>query len=344
MLMHQAPPPLPSPLTDQHGRGISYLRLSVTDRCNLRCRYCRSGGVLRMMPHDRMLTYEECLELIDVAVDLGMSKVRLTGGEPFVRKNFMQFLEQVLAAYPRLNLRLTTNGTLLDGKIPALKAIGVQALNISLDTLHRAKYQRITGRDFYLQVRRAIDQCLEDDLRVKINVVAMKGVNDDELADFIDLACRLPLDLRFIEFMPVGERTCWRPDQVWTAAEIVEQAQRIADVRPIRASGGRRHGPARMFHIEGGRGRLGVISPLSAHFCNLCNRLRITPNGRLRTCLFSDKEYDLLPVLRSPKLGRDQLRRIIILASKVKPVGAELLASLDREHAVCNTSMSAIGG
>lgn len=344
MLMQQAPPHLPSPLTDLRGRGISYLRLSVTDRCNLRCQYCRSGGVLKMMPHDQMLTYEECLELIDVAVDLGMNKVRLTGGEPFVRRNFMQFLEQVLAAYPRLNLRLTTNGTLLDGKVPALKSIGVQALNISLDTLQREKYQRITGRDFYLQVRRAIDQCLENDLRVKINVVALKGVNDDELADFLQLAFRLPLDLRFIEFMPVGASTVWRPDQVWSAAEIIEQAQGFLALRPVQEQGNRHHGPAKMFTIDGGQGRLGVISPMSSHFCNQCNRLRITPNGRLRTCLFSDKEYNLRPTLRSPKLGREQLRRIIILASRVKPMGAELLAGLRRDHAVCSKVMSAIGG
>lgn len=343
MHMPKTPKPLPDTLTDLHGRGISYLRLSVTDRCNLRCIYCRCGGTLSMMPHEHMLTYEECLELISVAVDLGLSKIRLTGGEPFIRKNFMQFLEQALALHPHLNLRLTTNATLLDGKIPALRDIGVQALNISLDTLQRDKYRKITGRDFYPQVRRAIDQCLENDLRVKINVVALKEINDDELPDFLRLAASLPLDVRFIEFMPVGEKTLWRPDQVWTAAEIVEQAQSIVELQPTQDQG-KHNGPARMFSIAGGKGRLGVISPLSSHFCDTCNRLRITPDGRLRTCLFSDKEYRLRPVLRSPTLGRDHLRRIIVLAGRFKPLGSDILARLRREHAVCRKAMSAIGG
>lgn len=333
----------PDALKDMRGRSISYLRLSVTDRCNLRCVYCRSGEVLKMMPHEQMLTYEECLELIAVAVELGMNKVRLTGGEPFVRRNFMQFLEQVLARHPHINLRLTTNATLLGGKVPVLKDIGVRALNISLDTLQREKFQRITGRDFFPQVRRAIDQCLDNRLRVKVNVVALKGVNDDELAAFLDLATRLPLDVRFIEFMPVGEKTVWRPDRLWSAEEIVGQAQDLVELLPVQEQG-RHDGPARMFTIVGGQGRLGVISPMSAHFCGTCNRLRITPAGRLRTCLFSDHEYRLCPVLRSPKLGREHLRRIIVQAGRFKPVGADLLVETRPEHAVCGKVMSAIGG
>jgi GTP 3',8-cyclase len=336
-------PRIPGTFTDLHGRSISYLRLSITDRCNLRCMYCRNRESLKMLPHDHMLTYEECLEIIAVAVELGMSKVRLTGGEPFVRSNFLHFLEQVLSRHPLMNLRLTTNGTLLNGKIPALKAIGVQALNISLDTLQREKFQRITGRDFFVQVRRAIDQCLENELRVKINVVALKGVNDDELEDFLLLAKRLPLDLRFIEFMPVGEKTIWRPDQVWTANDILVQARNIVELRPIHEQG-KHHGPARMFRIVDGKGRLGVISPMSSHFCNQCNRLRVTPDGRLRTCLFSDREYRLRPVLRSPRLGREQLRRIIVLAGRIKPIGHDLLSGLRQEPAVCRKVMSAIGG
>lgn len=341
--MQGKPKTLPDNLADLHGRSISYLRLSVTDRCNLRCMYCRSGTSLKTLAHDHILKYEECLELITVATELGMSKVRLTGGEPFVRKNFIHFLEQILSRHPHLNLRLTTNATLLNGKIPALKAIGVQALNISLDTLKRDKYQRITGRDCYLQVRRAIDQCLENNIRVKVNVVALKGINDDELADFLDLAQHLPLDIRFIEFMPVGEKTAWSPDRVWTARDIVEQAKTIVELQPIQKQG-EHQGPARMFGIAGGKGRLGVISPMSSHFCNQCNRLRITPDGRLRTCLFSDHEYRLRPVLRSPKLGRENLRKIITLAGRVKPIGHDILVQLRRERAVCHKVMSAIGG
>jgi cyclic pyranopterin phosphate synthase len=333
----------PDVLKDLRGRRISYLRLSVTDRCNLRCIYCRSGKALEMMSHAQILTYEESLELIAAAVELGISKVRLTGGEPFIRRNFMQFLEQVLARHPQLNLRLTTNATLLNGKIPALKDLGVRALNISLDTLQREKFQRITGRDFYFQVRRAIDHCLENQLRVKINVVALKGVNDDELAAFLDLATRLPLDVRFIEFMPVGRKTVWSPDRLWTAGEIVAQAQEIVELQLVQEQG-KFDGPVKMFTIVRGQGRLGVISPMSAHFCGECNRLRITSDGRLRTCLFSDYEYRLRSILRSPKLGREHLRRIILLAGRFKPVGADLLVGARLEHAVCSKGMSAIGG
>lgn len=331
-------------MIDHHGRSINYLRLSITDRCNLRCLYCRSScSELKMLPHNEMLSYEECLELIAVASELNISKVRLTGGEPFIRKNFLHFLEQVLQNHPHLDMRLTTNATLLSGKISTLKEIGIQGLNISLDTLDRAKFQRITGRDFFTQVRRALDECLELGLRIKINVVALKGVNDDELPDFVRLAEQLPLDVRFIEFMPVGESTLWCPEQLWAASEILRDAAKIVNLDPV-ADRDKRNGPARMFTIRGGRGRIGVISPLSSHFCNKCNRLRITPDGRLRTCLFSDKEYRLRPILRSPKLGREHLRRVIIRAGKIKPLGHELLAAQGRERSVCRKIMSAIGG
>lgn len=330
-------------MTDQHGRSINYLRLSITDRCNLRCLYCRSCSDLKMLSHDQMLSYEECLELIAVASGLNITKIRLTGGEPFIRKNFLLFLEQILQRHPGLDMRLTTNATLLGGKVPALKDMGIQGLNISLDTLDRAKFQKITGRDFFLQVRGAIDQCLEYGLRVKINVVALKGINDDELGGFVRLAETLPLDVRFIEFMPVGEKTVWQPDQVWTSKEILSQARELVQLESA-VDSGKHHGPARMFDIVGGQGRLGVISPMSSHFCGQCNRLRITPDGRLRTCLFSDKEYRLRPILRSPKLGHEHLRRVFTLAGKIKPMGHELLAAQGRERSVCRKIMSAIGG
>lgn len=336
--------PISETMIDHHGRSINYLRLSITDRCNLRCLYCRSScSDLKMLPHDQMLSYEECLELIAVASELSISKVRFTGGEPFIRRNFLHFLEKVLQRHPHLDMRLTTNATLLSGKISALKDIGIQGLNISLDTLNREKFHRITGRDFFPQVRGAIDQCLDHGLRVKINVVALKGINDDELPAFVRFAEQFPLDLRFIEFMPVGERTVWHPEQLWTATEILRDAGEIVHLDPV-VGLEKRHGPARMFTIRNGQGRIGVISPLSSHFCGQCNRLRITPDGRLRTCLFSDKEYRLRPILRSPKLGREHLRRVIIRAGKVKPMGHEILAAQGRDRSVCRKIMSAIGG
>lgn len=337
---------------DKYGRTVSYLRLSITDRCNLRCFYCKGGGKLDLLPHDDILRYEEMLKLIGLARDLGVRKVRLTGGEPLVRRDVLPFLDKVLTRYPGLDLRLTTNATVLPGKARLLKSFGLERVNISLDTLRREVFERITGRDHYLDVRRAIDECLAEGLKVKINAVALHTINDQDLPGFIDLATRLPLDVRFIEFMPMGQNTSWSSDYYWTAQNIVEQASGLAELKLVehclagKPTAGDTHGPARMYDIVGGQGRFGVISPLSDHFCGTCNRLRITSDGRLRTCLFSDKQYRLRPLLRHPKLGPEFVRTVLERAGKRKPLGYQLLAKAaeSAKHAVCATHMSGIGG
>lgn len=335
---------------DKYGRSVSYLRLSVTDRCNLRCFYCQGGQQLSLMPHQDILRYEEMLQLIGLAGKLGVRKVRLTGGEPLVRRDVLPFLERVLIQNPGLDLRLTTNATLLPGKAKLLKQYGLSRVNISLDTLERKKYEDITRRDYYMDVRRAIDECLEEGLLVKVNAVALRGVNDVELADFVALARQLPLDMRFIEFMPMGQGTAWSDGNFWSAQDIVAEASRHADLTPIPRSTSEvmgeadTHGPARMYSIADGKGRFGVISPLSDHFCGSCNRLRITSDGRLRTCLFSDRQYRLRPLLRHPKLGVEQVRKVIERAGQRKPLGHMLLAQALQNGPVCNTRMSGIGG
>ncbi len=333
---------------DAYGRTVSYLRLSLTDRCNLRCFYCRGNEALSFFPHDEILRYEEILQLIGLARDSGVEKVRLTGGEPMVRRDFMNFIERALTRFPALDLRLTTNATLLPGNAARLKALGLSKVNISLDTLRRGLYEEITGYDFYAQVRRAIDESLEHGLGVKINVVALKGVNERDLPGFVDMATSLPLDVRFIEFMPIGSGTTWKQDYYWPAMEIVEQAARLADLRPLdETKSERNHGPASMYTIQGGEGRIGVISPLSNHFCGSCNRLRITSDGRLRTCLFSDKQYRLRPLLRHPKLGIEFVRRVVERARQRKPLGYTLLQEAQEaahRAAVCSTKMQGIGG
>jgi GTP 3',8-cyclase len=333
---------------DQYGRTVSYLRLSLTDRCNLRCFYCRGNEAFSFFPHDEILRYEELLQLIGLAHESGVEKVRLTGGEPMVRREFMAFIERALSSFPSLDLRLTTNATLLPGNAARLKSLGLSKVNISLDTLRRDVYEKITGADFYGQVRRAIDESLEHGLGVKINVVALKGVNEQDLSGFVDMAASLPLDVRFIEFMPIGAGTSWKQDYYWPAAEIVEQAGRMADLRPLdETSCERNHGPATMYSIQGGVGRIGVISPLSNHFCRSCNRLRITSDGRLRTCLFSDRQYRLRPLLRHPKLGVEFVRKVLERARQRKPLGYTLLQEAQEaahKAAVCNTRMQGIGG
>lgn len=333
-------PPAAS-LTDSKGRSVSYLRLSVTDRCNLRCLYCDSR-MRQWLNHADVLRYEEFLDLMGLGQRLGIGKVRLTGGEPFARKGFMEFVEAARARFPALDLRLTSNATLLAPFAPRLFAAGVSRINISLDTLDPATFARVTGQDLYAEVRRGLEACLAAGIRVKLNAVAMRGVNDAELAGFLGLARELPIDVRFIEYMPMGGSE-WRPEQVWRAADILAEARTLAELVPV-GRDAEDSGPAQMFSIAGGAGRFGLITPLSNHFCGSCNRLRITSGGVLRTCLFSDRVYRLRGALRHPKLGLPYVERILRLASQVKPLGFELLAARRAGQGVCATAMSAIGG
>ena len=327
-------------LRDGRGREVSYLRLSVTDRCNLACMYCRPKGSINFISHDKILRYEELLDLVALARDMGITKVRLTGGEPFARRDFMTFVASIRRRFPDVDLRITTNATLLAGHPHALAELGVSAVNISLDTLDREKFERITGHDRLDAVRRALDECLAAGLRVKLNAVALRGINIPEIPDFVAMAKANPIDVRFIEFMPVGDGNLWRPENYISARDVLSAAARSAELVPDdhdRAAGG----PARMHRIEGGVGRFGVISPLSEHFCDSCNRLRITADGKLRTCLFSDREYRLRPILRNPVLGLPKVRQIIAMALRTKPLGYEVL---NPQAASGSRDMSAIGG
>jgi len=335
--------PLAQSLVDGHGRTISYLRLSVTDRCNLRCFYCNTCTDYTFIPHDQILRYEECLQIIGLATRLGLSKVRLTGGEPLVRKDCVPFVERVLDQYPEVDLRMTTNGTLLAPEVKRLHKAGLERVNISLDSLDRAKFARITGRDLLPKVRKGVEACLQEGVKVKINVVALKGVNDHELSDFLRLALDHSLDIRFIEFMPVGHCTSWSSTYFWSAEDILRAAQEITPLVPLDQDT-ENSGPARMYALPEGKGRVGVISPMSDHFCSRCNRFRITPDGRLRTCLFSDREYTLRPLLRSPKLGPEAVLRVLRAAGRKKPIGSKLLEEYVGQGTLCQRDMNAIGG
>jgi cyclic pyranopterin phosphate synthase len=330
-------------LADRRGRRISYLRISVTDRCNLRCRYC-TGGVKQFIPHDDILRYEELHGIIATALDLGVAKVRLTGGEPFMRLGFADFVKEILVRNPGVDLRITTNGTLVGPHLEDLYQAGLRRLNISLDTLDRERFADITGRDLFPEVHQAIGRALDLGYNVKINAVGMKGVNDDELPAFLDLARRHPIDVRYIEFMPMGGCGRWGADAVWSSEEILSRARNLAPLEEIQVDSPTR-GPARIFRIRGGQGRLGLISPLSGHICSICNRLRLTSDGRLRTCLFSDKEYRLRPILRHPRLGLARAAEVVRRATLDKPLGEELLrARRERDELVCSKGMLSIGG
>lgn len=333
----------PLPLTDQHGRHVRYLRLSVTDRCNLRCLYCWGCEGMRFIPHADILRYEEMARLVDIAVESGVEKVRLTGGEPLVRKNVLHLVEMIRRRHPQVDVRITTNGTLLKGYVSGLKDLGVSTINVSLDTFRRDVFRDVTGRDFLPQVLEGMDAVLEAGIALKLNAVALRGLNDVDLPMFLEYARVHPVDVRFIEFMPMGCGTRWSDTNFWGAADILDAAGRLVALQPVAPAPGNR-GPAKLFTIEGGVGRFGVITPMSDHFCGDCNRLRVTADGRLRTCLFADREYRLRPLLRHPKLGMDAVRRVIMLANKRKPLGYRMLERMRPGHAVADRRMTSIGG
>ncbi len=328
-------------LTDARRRTVNYLRVSVTDRCNLRCLYC-SAQDKSFIPHPEILRYEEILEILGVARGLGIGKVRFTGGEPFARRGFPQFVAEALARFPGLDVRVTTNATLLGPHLEFLRDHGLTRLNISLDTLDPARFARITGQDLFATVHANILKAVDLGFAVKINAVAMKGINDVELGGFLRFLRAHPVDVRFIEFMPMGGSD-WQPEAVWTAPEILEQARGLADLTPL-PRGGADDGPARVYTVAGASGRFGLISPLSDHFCGTCNRLRLTADGHLRTCLFSDKVYRLKEILRHPRLGPEAVRKVMLLAGARKPLGHDILMARAKGSGVCGTPMSAIGG
>ncbi|MFW6081076.1 MAG: GTP 3',8-cyclase MoaA [Desulfosalsimonas sp.] len=324
-------------LVDLHNRHINYLRISITDRCNLRCLYCTPGGQVEKMPHDSILRYEEILRLVEVGANLGITKVRITGGEPFVRKGCCEFLEKLTGIRQLTDISLTTNGVLLKRHLPRLKEIGITRLNISLDTLNPARYREITGVNGFNRVQAAIYSALEMGFSpVKINVVAINGVNDDELKDLAELTFSLPVHVRFIEHMPFYSRDDKQRPQL-LAPEIRERIEEIAPLHSV--SRQENDGPARRFRFEGARGEIGLITAVSRHFCSECNRLRLTADGRIRTCLLSNRTTDIKSPLRIGATD-DELAGIFLAAVADKP----RQHNLDKGFTADLNRMFSIGG
>jgi len=307
-------------LQDRFLRTVSYLRVSITDRCNQRCIYCMPAeGVPPLDPSD-ILSYEEILRVIKVAANLGINKIRITGGEPLVRKGVAEFISKAAAIDGVDELALTTNGLLLEDMASELKSAGLKRVNVSLDTLNPEKFEFITRRKGPEQVLKGIEAAKSVGLSpVKINVVAIKGINDGEILDFADLAVKGGYEVRFIEFMPTTNKF-WSKDRLLKASEILDilKSKYSLDASACDVSSG----PSRCFALPGGA-VVGVISPISDHFCGNCNRLRLTAEGSLRSCLFSDSEEDLSSMLRS---GADDsmLAEAICRAVNQKPSGHAL--------------------
>jgi GTP 3',8-cyclase len=297
------------PLLDAHGRTISDLRVSVTDRCNFRCQYCMPADGLPWLERDEILSFEEIERLVALLVRLGIEDVRLTGGEPLVRREFPRLVSMLAPIAGLADLSLTTNGYLLERDAAALVEAGIRRVNVSIDSLARDRFFQITRRDALPQVLRGLEAiAAHESVRpIKVNAIAMRDFTEREVSSFADLARSSDYQVRFIEFMPLDADQAWTPDSVLTGAEIRAMIEREHDLVEVPREPS---ATARVYRFADGAGEIGFINPVSEPFCADCNRLRLTAEGKLRTCLFSIHETDLRGPLRSGA-GDDELEDII---------------------------------
>ena len=285
------------PLIDGHGRLIGDLRVSVTDRCNFRCQYCMPAEGLPWLERAEVLTFEEITRIVALLASMGVHDVRLTGGEPLVRRGFPALVGALASLSDVHDLSVTTNGFLLERDAEALVAAGVNRFNVSVDSLQADRFYLLTRRDALDQVLRGLDTLASFPAAhpIKVNAVAIRGFTEDEVPAFVELARSTPYEVRFIEFMPLDADHAWTSDSVLTGAELHELISRIHPLEPLEREPS---ATARVFRFADGQGRIGFINPVSEPFCSDCNRIRLTADGRLRTCLFSHRETDLRALMR----------------------------------------------
>ncbi|MFC5451501.1 GTP 3',8-cyclase MoaA [Paenibacillus aestuarii] len=334
---------MPKLLVDRFGRMHDYLRISVTDRCNLRCVYCMPEEGMEFEPEERLLTFEEITEVVRVLAGLGVRKLRLTGGEPLVRKNLEQLIG-MLSQIPGIeDIALTTNGIYFASRAEKLRAAGLTRVNISLDSLKADRFSLITrGGD----IRRVLDS-IEAAHRVglspiKLNVVLMKGINDDEIEDFLQMTIDRPVQVRFIEYMPIGHQDdIWKNRYLPLSTVLERCAEKGWTAAPSESVYG--NGPSQNFRIEGALGSFGLIHPISDHFCETCNRLRITADGNVKPCLYWSDEFNVRKYIGDDAAVEDLFFR----ALDIKPQNhemAEALMNQDQSHTPTLRRMSQIGG
>ncbi len=327
------------PLRDGHGRLIGDLRVSVTDRCNFRCQYCMPAEGLPWLERSEVLSFEEITRLVEVVGEMGVHDVRLTGGEPLVRRDFPR-LVSMLAALPSVHdLSVTTNGFLLERDAEALVAAGMGRFNVSLDSLQRDRFFQLARRDALPQVLRGLERLAEfpEAQPIKINAVAIRGFTEEEVPAFVELARQSPYEVRFIEFMPLDADHGWRSESVLTGGELREL---IDALHPLEEIEREPSATARVYRFADGHGRIGFINPVSEPFCADCNRIRLTADGRLRTCLFSLNETDLRGPLRdgASDVELEQIIRDAVWRKELKHhIGEPGFIQPER-------TMSAIGG
>jgi len=305
-------------LKDKFRRTIDYMRISITDRCNLRCVYCMPSQGVVPLEHREILSYEEVTRVVRVASGIGVRKIRLTGGEPLVRKNIADLIRSIRNIPAIDDLSLTTNGIFLERHAEELADAGLGRVNISLDSLRPEKYREITRGGEIGSVLRGIKAAEKAGLSpVKINMVPVRGFNEDEVKDFAQMTLDTPYQVRFIEFMPFSAQNEWNPGRFISTDEMMAMVEELGVLSPVRL---RKSGPAIYYRLDGATGVVGFISPISNHFCGECNRLRLTADGKLRPCLFSETEIDLKPALRA-KADDSEIERLLKLSIEVKPEG-----------------------
>lgn len=323
-------------IIDNFGRPHTYLRISLTDRCNLRCFYCMPEEGIELIEKPNVMTLEEIIEMTRTFRDLGVHTVRLTGGEPLVRKNFGFLVEEL--AKLGVKLKLTTNGIVLDKYLDLFDKIGLRNINFSLDTLDKAKSVFITKRDFYDRIMQNLDKALEMDMNIKLNMVLIKGVNDNEINDFIALTKDKNLAVKFIEFMPFkGNKWDWSKGV--GREEILQTIE--SKFGPIEELQNPKHSTSSNFKVKGHKGSFGIVSTITNPFCDDCNRIRLTADGKMKNCLFATSETDLL----TPMRNGDALDELIINAIKSKKHARDgMEVKMEAEHYEQNRSMISIGG
>ncbi len=323
---------------DRYNRRIDYLRISITDKCNLQCVYCMPSKKMRPFQKDDILTYEEIIRFVRIAAGHGLRKVRITGGEPLIRKNLTWLISEIRKiGVPEISV--TTNGILLSSLASDLKEAGLDRVNISLDTMNPDRYRGMTRGGRISDVLDAVKAAEKADLTpIKINVVPIRGLNDDEITDFASLTYEKDYHIRFIEFMPASCSGIWKREKCVSAMEILGMISRLGELEQMKFRG---MGPSRNYRLKGAKGIIGVISPISDHFCSHCNRLRLTADGRIRPCLFSNNTIDIKTPMRNGATD-SELHALYSQAVISKPQRHRI--NQDKGVTRIISSMSRIGG
>jgi molybdenum cofactor biosynthesis protein A len=328
-------------LFDNHGRPINYLRLAVTDRCNLRCFYCMPEEGIHYLPKKELLTFQEIERLVTLLAGMGISKIRLTGGEPFVRTDLMDLIRSIVKIHGINDLHLTTNGILTAPHISELKSLGIASVNLSLDTLDADRFRQITRRDEFQKTRDTLDALLKHDIPVKINAVVMDGKNIEDIIPLIELTKDQPVSVRFIEEMPFNGEGSHYTSLVWTHKKIVEFI--AAHYPGLTKINDPENSTAYHYRVTGYRGDVGVIAAFSRTFCGTCNRIRITAQGVLKTCLYDDGVFNVRDRMREGS-SDEEIRKMLKDAFSNRAKDGFEAEEKRRNHVPVTESMSTIGG